>query len=229
MRCSPAPTASLRRSSSARNLCAVIQSCLILGDNILYGHGLPEVLRRANSRTEGATIFSYWVENPQRYGVLEFGEGDKVLSIEEKPQAPKSNWAAIGLYFYDEQVVDLARSLSPLIAANSRSPISICSTCAKAASPSSALGAVSPGSTPELTIRSLRQRNSCACCNTGKDNSYARPTRSPSTTAGSVPTSCRHWRESSTRPNMRAGYWIICAGGKREHWLGSAATLEGTS
>ena len=89
------------------------ESYLILGDNILYGHGLPEALRRANSRTEGATIFSYWVENPHRYGVLEFGEGDKVLSIEEKPQAPKSNWAAIGLYFYDEQVVDLARSLRP--------------------------------------------------------------------------------------------------------------------
>jgi glucose-1-phosphate thymidylyltransferase len=89
------------------------QSCLILGDNILYGHGLPEALGRANSRTEGATIFSYWVENPRHYGVLEFGEGDKVLSIEEKPQVPKSNWAAIGLYFYDEEVVDLAKRLRP--------------------------------------------------------------------------------------------------------------------
>jgi glucose-1-phosphate thymidylyltransferase len=89
------------------------RSCLILGDNILYGHGLPEVLRRADSRTEGATIFSYWVETPQRYGVVEFGEGDKVISIEEKPQAPKSNWAAIGLYFYDEEAVDLVKALGP--------------------------------------------------------------------------------------------------------------------
>ena len=88
-------------------------SCLILGDNILYGHGLPDALRRANSRVEGATIFSYWVENPQRYGVVEFGEGDRVLSIEEKPQVPKSNWAAIGLYFYDEQAVDLVKTLKP--------------------------------------------------------------------------------------------------------------------
>jgi len=88
-------------------------SCLILGDNILYGHGLPDALRRANARAEGATIFSYWVEDPQRYGVVEFGEDDKVLSIEEKPQIPKSNWAAIGLYFYDEEVVDLVRFLKP--------------------------------------------------------------------------------------------------------------------
>src|ERR1700691_5998093 len=69
-------------------------SCLILGDNIVYGHGLPDALRRASSRTEGATIFSYWVEDPQRYGVIEFDSNDEVLSIDEKPQIPKSNWAA---------------------------------------------------------------------------------------------------------------------------------------
>jgi glucose-1-phosphate thymidylyltransferase len=88
-------------------------SCLILGDNIVYGHGLPDALRRADSRTQRASIFSYWVENPQRYGVVEFDKNDEVLSIEEKPQVPKSNWAAIGLYFYDEEVVDLARLLKP--------------------------------------------------------------------------------------------------------------------
>ena len=88
-------------------------SCLILGDNILYGHGLPAALHRADSRTEGATIFSYWVEDPQRYGVVEVDESDNVLSIEEKPQIPRSNWAAIGLYFYDEEVVDLVKHLKP--------------------------------------------------------------------------------------------------------------------
>jgi glucose-1-phosphate thymidylyltransferase len=88
-------------------------SCLILGDNILYGHGLPEALQRANCRAEGATIFSYWVENPQRYGVVEFDQDDKVLSIEEKPQAPKSSWAVIGVYFYDEEVIDLVNYLKP--------------------------------------------------------------------------------------------------------------------
>jgi glucose-1-phosphate thymidylyltransferase len=88
-------------------------SCLILGDNIVYGHGLPEALRRADARRQGATIFSYWVDDPQRYGVVEFRDGDTVSSIEEKPMVPKSNWAAIGVYFYDEDVVDLAKELEP--------------------------------------------------------------------------------------------------------------------
>jgi len=88
-------------------------SCLILGDNILYGHGLPDVLRRASSSTEGATIFSYWVDDPQRYGVIEFGSNNEVLSIDEKPTEPKSNWAAIGIYFYDEAVIELVKTLKP--------------------------------------------------------------------------------------------------------------------
>ena len=88
-------------------------SCLILGDNILYGHGLPDALRRADLCTQGATIFSYWVEDPQRYGVVEFDDDSRVLSIEEKPLNPKSNWAAIGVYFYDEDVVNVVRELKP--------------------------------------------------------------------------------------------------------------------
>src|SRR5215216_6602698 len=86
-------------------------SCLILGDNIIYGHGLPEILRSADERTSGATIFGYWVDDPERYGVIEFDEQSHVLSIEEKPKQPKSNWAAIGLYFYDESVIELAGAL----------------------------------------------------------------------------------------------------------------------
>jgi glucose-1-phosphate thymidylyltransferase len=88
-------------------------SCLILGDNILYGHGLSEVLRAANERQKGATIFGYWVDDPERYGVIEFDEQSRVLSIEEKPKAAKSNWAAIGLYFYDESVTDVVREVKP--------------------------------------------------------------------------------------------------------------------
>jgi glucose-1-phosphate thymidylyltransferase len=88
-------------------------SCLILGDNILYGNGLRDALHRADAHTQGATIFSYWVDDPQRYGVVEFGGNDEVISIEEKPQLPKSNWAAIGVYFYDEEVVDLVKQLNP--------------------------------------------------------------------------------------------------------------------
>jgi len=88
-------------------------SCLVLGDNILYGHGLTESLRRADTRTNVATLFCYRVEDPQRYGVVEFGIGNEVLSIEEKPQTPKSSWASIGLYFYDEGVVEFAKQLKP--------------------------------------------------------------------------------------------------------------------
>ncbi len=88
-------------------------SCLILGDNILHGHGLPEVLRRASDHTEGATIFGYSVDDPERYGVIEFDANDQVLSIEEKPTATKSNWAAIGVYFYDEHVTDIVKELKP--------------------------------------------------------------------------------------------------------------------
>jgi glucose-1-phosphate thymidylyltransferase len=88
-------------------------SCLILGDNIFYGHGLTESLRRANERADGATVFAYRVNDPQRYGVVEFDEQNRALSIEEKPDDPKSNFAVVGLYFYDQTVVELARSLAP--------------------------------------------------------------------------------------------------------------------
>jgi glucose-1-phosphate thymidylyltransferase len=88
-------------------------SCLILGDNILYGHGLPDLLRRAAEDRSGATIFGYLVDEPQRYGVIEFDQQSQVVSIEEKPQQPKSNWAAIGLYFYDDHVVDLVKTIKP--------------------------------------------------------------------------------------------------------------------
>jgi len=89
------------------------RSCLVLGDNIFFGHGLPELLAKARSRTEGASVFAYHVADPERYGVVEFDRSMKVLSIEEKPEKPKSNWAVTGLYFYDEQVVDIASNLEP--------------------------------------------------------------------------------------------------------------------
>ena len=87
--------------------------CLILGDNIFYGHGLPNYLDNAIKRQNGATVFGYWVNDPQRYGVISFDDSGMVYDIEEKPQSPKSNWAVTGLYFYDNQVVDIAAGLKP--------------------------------------------------------------------------------------------------------------------
>jgi glucose-1-phosphate thymidylyltransferase len=89
------------------------QSCLVLGDNIFYGHGLPELLQSAIDRPSGASVFAYHVQDPERYGVVEFDAQMRALSIEEKPKVPRSNWAVTGLYFYDSTVVDLAANLKP--------------------------------------------------------------------------------------------------------------------
>lgn len=86
---------------------------LILGDNVYFGHDLPVLLKQARSREDGATVFAYHVQDPERYGVAEFDKAGTVLSIEEKPAKPKSNFAVTGLYFYDSQVVDYAKSLQP--------------------------------------------------------------------------------------------------------------------
>jgi glucose-1-phosphate thymidylyltransferase len=88
-------------------------SCLILGDNIFYGHGLPDKLRRAASQKEGATVFGYWVKDPGRYGVVGFDETGQAVDIEEKPKQRKSNYAVTGLYFYDNRVLDIAAGLEP--------------------------------------------------------------------------------------------------------------------
>ncbi len=85
--------------------------CLILGDNIFYGHGLPELLKNAVSRKSGATVFGYYVKDPERYGVVEFDTEKQAVSIEEKPKVSKSNYAVTGLYFYDNHVIEIAKNL----------------------------------------------------------------------------------------------------------------------
>ncbi|MFC4726839.1 glucose-1-phosphate thymidylyltransferase RfbA [Coralloluteibacterium thermophilus] len=88
-------------------------SCLVLGDNIFYGHGLTDTLKRADARSEGATVFGYWVSDPERYGVAEFDADGKVVDIAEKPEQPRSNYAVTGLYFYDGRASDYAAELRP--------------------------------------------------------------------------------------------------------------------
>ena len=90
-------------------------SALVLGDNIFYGHDFHHLLSNAMARTEGATIFAYHVQDPERYGVIEFDQGGRVVSLEEKPCKPKSSYAVTGLYFYDEQVADVAKGLKPSV------------------------------------------------------------------------------------------------------------------
>ena len=88
-------------------------SCLVLGDNIFHGHGFTEILKRADARQDGATVFGYWVSDPERYGVAEFDGSGKVVGLEEKPAIPRSNYAVTGLYFYDGRASDFAKTLKP--------------------------------------------------------------------------------------------------------------------
>ncbi len=96
-----------------RNFVGTDHAALVLGDNLFYGHDFREILQRASERETGATIFGYFVNDPERYGVAEFDDSGRVISIEEKPAQPKSNYAVTGLYFYDNQVLDIAAELKP--------------------------------------------------------------------------------------------------------------------
>jgi glucose-1-phosphate thymidylyltransferase len=90
-------------------------TALVLGDNIFYGAGLGKIMQTADTQTSGATVFAYYVRDPERYGVVEFDDGDNAISIEEKPKAPRSKWAVTGLYFYDNEVLDIAAGIKPSV------------------------------------------------------------------------------------------------------------------
>jgi glucose-1-phosphate thymidylyltransferase len=109
----PSPDGLAQAFTIGREFVAGKPSCLMLGDNIFYGHGLTDELKRAAAREHGATVFGYWVRDPQRYGVAEFDASGRVIGLEEKPDKPKSHYAVTGLYFYDDRVCDYAAELKP--------------------------------------------------------------------------------------------------------------------
>jgi glucose-1-phosphate thymidylyltransferase len=109
----PAPEGLAQAFIIGRDFLGGAPSALVLGDNLYYGHGLDQKLSRACAHHEGATVFAYHVQDPERYGVVEFGDDQQALSIEEKPRHPKSNYAVTGLYFYDGQVCDIAAGIVP--------------------------------------------------------------------------------------------------------------------
>ena len=109
----PAPEGLAQAFTIGRDFLAGGPACLVLGDNLFYGHGLPELLRGAAARTAGATVFGYRVADPERYGVVEFGADGRAVSIEEKPAHPRSNYAVTGLYFYDARISDVAAAVRP--------------------------------------------------------------------------------------------------------------------
>lgn len=169
-------------------------SCLVLGDNIFHGHGLTDTLRRADAREQGATVFGYWVNDPERYGVAEFDQQGKVIDIAEKPAEPRSNYAVTGLYFYDGQASDYAAALKPSPRGSWRSPISIAAISKPATCTWSHWGAGMhgwiPGRTSHCTKRPISSRPSrcarvCRCAARRKSH-LAR--------AGSMPSSWSAWR-----------------------------------
>ena len=109
----PSPDGLAQAFIIGRDFIGKDSSALVLGDNIFYGHSLPDILHSASQRTEGASVFAYHVRDPERYGVVEFDKAGRAVSLEEKPRTPKSSYAVTGLYFYDNQVADIAADLKP--------------------------------------------------------------------------------------------------------------------
>lgn len=171
-------------------------SALVLGDNLYYGHDFHELLGSASQRQTGASVFAYHVLDPERYGVVEFDQGGKAISLEEKPLEPKSNYAVTGLYFYDQQVVDIARNLKP----SPRGELEITDVNAPIWSAASSAwrswAAATPGWIPAPTIRCSRPASSSPPWRTARASRWPARKRSPTGRSGSTP---RNWKNSPRR------------------------------
>ncbi|ELK92844.1 nucleotidyl transferase family protein [Neisseria meningitidis M7124] len=113
MPCNPSPDGLAQAFIIGEEFIGNDNVCLVLGDNIFYGQSFTQTLKQAAAQTHGATVFAYQVKNPERFGVVEFNENFRAVSIEEKPQRPKSDWAVTGLYFYDNRAVEFAKQIKP--------------------------------------------------------------------------------------------------------------------
>jgi glucose-1-phosphate thymidylyltransferase short form len=164
-------------------------AALVLGDNIFYGPGLGSRLQRFKE-IDGAAVFAYRVADPTSYGVVEFDSAGRALSLEEKPAHPKSNYAVPGLYFYDNDVVAIARDLKRHRGASTRSPTSIACTSRRVAFRLRSSPAGPRGSTPARSTRSSKHRTTSAPSSTARASRSARPRRSPGGWGSSTTTSC---------------------------------------
>ena len=161
---------------------------LVLGDNIFYGHGMQGLVQSAARTTTGATVFGYFVRNPEAYGVVEFDASGKAVGLEEKPKVPRSNYAVVGLYFYGRDVVEMASRLRP--SARGELEITDLNRLYQEQERLRVSGAASPGSTPGRRSRSSRPRTSSRRCRFGRGCKSPAPRRSPSSAGGSTPTTC---------------------------------------
>jgi len=179
-------------------------SCLVLGDNIFHGVGLTGVLKRADERRDGATVFGYWVNDPERYGVAEFDAAGKVVGIEEKPEQPRSNYAVTGLYFYDGHASEHAAELKP----SPRGEL----TCARATCIWKRWAGAMRGWTPVPTSRCWTRPTSSAPSSSARACKSAARRKLPSSMAGSMRNSWSVW----PRPWQRTATANTCSNWQNE-------------
>lgn len=189
----PSPDGLAQAYLIGRDFVAGKPSCLVLGDNIFHGTGLREVLRRADQRDAGATVFGYWVNDPERYGVAEFNKDGRVIDLVEKPENPRSNYAVTGLYFYDGKASEYAAELKPSPRGSWKSPISTSAIWQRATCTLKHWVAATPGWIRVPISRCWKPRTSSRPSRPGRACKCAALKRSPSGRAGSMRPSLRNW------------------------------------